>query len=108
MRACLTIEVGEGTPRVCELAMDRPVTLGRTRTNSIVLQDEHASRWHAEIYSEGGRWLIRDCGTLNGTKVNGQRIQQPTALTNGQVIGIGDTRLRLQLNGAPRPDGPTL
>jgi Nif-specific regulatory protein len=100
MHARLTIESGDGTPRACELPPDRPVTLGRNRSNTIVLQDQHASRWHAEIYLEDGRWLIRDCGTLNGTKLNGQRIQQPTPLANGNLIGIGDTRLRVQLNGA--------
>src|SRR6516165_7661565 len=100
MRACLTIEAGDGSPRACELPPDRHVTLGRNRTNTIILQDQHASRWHAEIYLENGRWIIRDCGTLNGTKLNGQRIQQPTPLVNGHIIGIGDTRLRVHLNGA--------
>ncbi|HMF12636.1 MAG TPA: sigma 54-interacting transcriptional regulator, partial [Gemmataceae bacterium] len=100
-----TIEVGDGTPRTCKLEPDRPVTLGRNRSNTIVLQDEHVSRWHAEIYLEDGCWLIRDCGTVNGTKLNGQRIQQPTALADGQLICLGDTRLRIHLNGAPSGAG---
>jgi transcriptional regulator with GAF, ATPase, and Fis domain len=104
MRACLTIEAGEGIPRTLELGPDRPVTLGRNRGNTIILHDEHASRSHAEIYLEDGHWFLRDCGTLNGTKLNGERIQQPTLLTDRDVIGIGDTRLRLRLGPASQAD----
>ena len=68
MHARLTIEAGEGTPNHCNLAPDRVVTLGRNRSNSVVLSDKHASRWHAEVVYEDGRWLLRDCGTLNGTR----------------------------------------
>src|SRR5262245_15042619 len=107
MQASLTIEVGEGAPRVCELQRDRTVTLGRHRSNTIVLQDKHASRWHAEIYADAGRWMIRDCGTLNGTRIDGQRIQEPTPLVDGHTIAIGDTRLRVCVNGATLAEAAT-
>src|SRR5262249_9333395 len=101
MRACLTIEVGEGTPRICELPLGQIVTLGRNRGNTVVLKDEHVSRWHAEIYQEASRWFIRECDPLKGPKLDGQRIQQPMPLADGQLIGLGDTRLRVHLNGVP-------
>jgi two-component system response regulator HydG len=97
MHARLSIEAGEGTPALCNLTPDRVVTLGRNRSNSVVLQDKHASRWHADVVHEEGRWLLRDCGTLNGTRRNGQRITRPTPLMNGDEIGIGDTVLRFML-----------
>jgi Nif-specific regulatory protein len=97
MDARLSIEAGEGTPLLCQLAPDRVVTLGRNRSNTVVLQDKHASRWHAEVVYEEGRWILRDCGTLNGTRRNGERLQRPTPLTHGDEIGIGDTRLRFVL-----------
>jgi Nif-specific regulatory protein len=110
MRASITIESGEGVPQSCELPTDQPVSLGRNRGNTIVLHDRHASRWHAEIYPETGRWFIRDCGTLNGTRVNGNRILQPVLLADGHAIVIGDTRLRVQINGvvenSAHPNGP--
>src|SRR5689334_14807286 len=111
MLARLTITAGEGFPPVCDLPPRQPVALGRHRANTIVLQDKHASRRHAEIFPDGDLWFIRDCGTLNGTKVNGERIQQPTPLLHGHEIGIGDTRLRFTLvpvpNGPPVRPGPT-
>ena len=100
MRARLTIETGQGDPRVCTLEIERPTTLGRHRKNTIVLHDEHASRWHAEVFHDQGLWLIRDTGTLNGTRVNGTPIAAPTPLEDGQVIGIGRTYLRVALEPA--------
>src|SRR5262245_30703457 len=97
MRAVLTIEDGEGVRTGWELSRDQSVTLGRNRNNAVVLQDRHASRFHAEIYEENGRWFLRDCGTLNGTKLNGQRISQAVPLADGSEIGIGDTRLRFHV-----------
>jgi Nif-specific regulatory protein len=94
MRALLTIESGHGEPRVFDLDPAKHFTLGRHRNNMIVLQDEHASRWHAEIFQDAGRWFIRDLSALNGTRLNGEAIGQQAALENNQVINIGKTTLR--------------
>jgi len=99
MHARLTLEAGDASPTLSILFPDRVVTLGRNRNNSVVLQDRHASRWHAEIVHEEGRWLLRDCGTLNGTKRNGERLQRPTPLLHGDAVAIGDTVFRFLLDG---------
>jgi Nif-specific regulatory protein len=106
MLARLTITAGEGFPPVCDLPPRAPVALGRHRANTIVLQDKHASRRHAEVFARDGRWFIRDFDTLNGTKVNGERIQEPTPLLHGHEIGIGDTRLRFTLVAAGNVAAP--
>src|SRR5262245_13894137 len=100
MRAWVTIESGQAIPTVCELEANQVVKLGRNRSNTIVLHDQHASRWHAEIVPEEGRWLLRDCGTTNGTRLNGLRIQEKTPLGDGSEIRIGDTRLRFHVESA--------
>src|SRR5439155_25078530 len=97
MRVSLVIEAGQGEPRVCPLPPDRTVTLGRHRNNLIVLHDEHASRWHAEVFHEKGRWFIRDFGALNGTRVNGEPIVRQAALEHGHLISIGKTSLRFSV-----------
>lgn len=107
MRAVLSIESGQGEPSTCPLHPDRPVTLGRHRNNLIVLQDEHASRWHAEIFAEDGKWFVRDFGALNGTRLNGQPVVQQAPLEDGSVIGIGKTELRFRIE-APAADDPKL
>jgi Nif-specific regulatory protein len=97
MRARLVIEKGEGSPRYCDLDRQRTATLGRSRDNTIILHDEHASRQHAEVFFENGQWFLRDLDTLNGTFVNGEKITAPVALQNGQMLGIADMRLSFSL-----------
>jgi Nif-specific regulatory protein len=94
MRARLVVVRGDGSPPFCDLNLSSPVTLGRSRDNTIVLHDEHASRQHALVFFEGGQWLLRDCETRNGTRVNSLRVQGDTALKDGHEIAIADMRLR--------------
>lgn len=100
MRARLIVETGAATPQSSALTTGDTVRLGRNSKNDIVVDDPHASRWHAELYYDGTRWLVRDCGTTNGTKVNGVKIQIPTPMESNHVIGIGDTRLRFTLDSS--------
>jgi len=98
MKAWLTVDRGEAIPSSCELIPGQPVTLGRHRNNTIILRDEHASRWHAVVVNEGGRWYINSIGSpINGTRVNGERIAQQMELADGQQIAIGDTCLRFRV-----------
>lgn len=106
MRALLSIEAGRGTPSVCSLDPGTTITLGRHRQNTVVLQDEHASRHHAELVFRDGHWLLRDMGTLNGTRLDGQRIQLPVTLSHGQVIEIGHTRMRFLCEPSPAEAPP--
>ncbi len=96
MRARLTVVAGNAKPPICELQPDSIVRLGRKGTNHVVLSDQHASREHAELYrDESGCWVVRDCPEItNPTRVDGRKIQAPTRLENGQVIAIGEARLR--------------
>jgi Nif-specific regulatory protein len=98
MQALLTIEAEHGEPKVYTLHPEHSVTLGRHRQNIIVLNDEHASRWHAEVFQENGHWIIRDFGALNGTRINGKAIKQQAVLEDGSVISIGKTSLRFSLH----------
>ena len=100
MRAHLKIEKGEGRPSVCNLDPERPATLGRSLESTIVLHDEHVSRRHAEVALQDNRWLVRDFETPNGTRVNGERIENATFLEDGQEIGIGGVTLRFLLGAA--------
>ena len=58
--------------------------------------DPHLSRWHATLRrTAGGGLTIRDLGSSNGTFVNGRRIDETTALTPGDELSLGSTRLRV-------------
>lgn len=78
MRARLIVEAGQANPATLDLKTGRVVKLGRNRGNTVVLKDQHASRWHAEIAPEDGNWILRDCGTTNGTRLDSTRISRAT------------------------------
>lgn len=67
-------------------------TIGRHPESDIFLDDITVSRRHAEIKAEPGRFTVRDVGSLNGTYLNRQRIEQAT-LSNGDELQIGKFRL---------------
>jgi transcriptional regulator with GAF, ATPase, and Fis domain len=71
--------------------------LGRNRDSTLVLQDRHASRRHARVFFRNGSWFISDQQTTNGTRIGGQRIHGDTPLQDGQVIAIGELRLRFHI-----------
>jgi Nif-specific regulatory protein len=97
MRARLTLEGGECLPPTLDLSpTGQPVTLGRSRDNTVVLRDEMASRLHAKIYFEDGQWHVRDFG-LNGTRVDGVRVNGSIELADGQRVKIGEVVLKFVL-----------
>jgi Nif-specific regulatory protein len=104
MRARLTLESGLASPPVCEVDSTVVVHLGRNRDNTLILQDRHASRWHARIFASNGSWYITDQDTTNGTRVDGRPIRGDTPLRDGQQIGIGDTLLRFTILSVARAE----
>jgi len=76
------------------------VTIGRVSDNSIVIDDPQVSRHHASITFEGGQWVLRDLGSTNGTTLNGQLVTAPTVVHEGDMIGLGEVLVSVQLVGA--------
>lgn len=66
-----------------------PYSLGRSPDNDVVIDVPGISRRHAVIghYSDGAQ--LSDCGSQNGTFVNGQRVTGAVMLNNGDVILLG-------------------
>jgi FHA domain-containing protein/zinc ribbon protein len=67
-------------------------TAGRHPDSDIFLDDVTVSRRHAEFYRQGARFTVRDVGSLNGTYVNGERVEE-AELTGGDEVQIGKFRL---------------
>jgi uncharacterized RDD family membrane protein YckC len=89
--------VQEG-PRAGEvIALDQPVlTLGRQRTNDVVLLDDEVSRRHARLEVQGGVLMLWDEASSNGTFLNGAAIVGPTPLHAGDVVEVGTSRFLVQ------------
>lgn len=71
--------------------------VGRARDNSVVIDDESVSKFHARLaLSDDGQLVVADCGSTNGTFVNGTRISKRYPLAPGDRITFGDIELRLE------------
>lgn len=82
------------------------LTIGRSRSNDVVIADGELSRHHAELSCEpGGVWMIKDCGSLNGTQLNGQRVGEATPLRPGDRITLGSTLI--ECGPLPARESPT-
>ncbi|MEK6371664.1 MAG: SpoIIE family protein phosphatase [Acidobacteriota bacterium] len=69
------------------------ITLGRASECTIPIKDRFLSRRHAEIAFDRGRWYVRDCGSVNGTLLNGMKIIEPSPLRAGDRIALGDSEI---------------
>ena len=67
-------------------------TAGRHPESDIFLDDVTVSRRHAEFVREGGGYVVRDVGSLNGTYLNRERIDA-AGLAAGDEVQIGKYRL---------------
>lgn len=70
--------------------------IGRGSDADITIADAGSSRRHAEILWDGERGLLRDLGSTNGTKVDGQKVRE-VALTPDTVFTIGRTDLSFRV-----------
>jgi len=89
------IEEGKEPGRVYEIRKES-LSIGRSRESDIFLEDLAVSRLHASIISLGNNsYALRDEGSANGTKVNGQPVNkyQPYPLQEGDKIQLGQTVL---------------
>ena len=67
-------------------------TAGRHPESDIFLDDVTVSRRHAEFVREGSGFVVRDVGSLNGTYLDRERIEQ-VGLAGGDEVQIGKYRL---------------
>lgn len=69
------------------------ITLGRASDCTIPIRDRFLSRRHAEIVFDSGTFHVRDCGSVNGTLLNGTKIVDSAILRPGDRILLGDSEV---------------
>jgi hypothetical protein len=72
-------------------------SLGRSPTNTIPVDDTFASAEHALVALRSGQWWLEDRKSRNGTTLNEVPLRQPVIITDGDIIGIGNSRFRIEL-----------
>lgn len=66
------------------------LTIGREASNPIAINDAEISRKHSQLVLQGGKYVLTDLGSTNGTFVNGQRLTGQHVLQPGEVISLGE------------------
>ncbi len=74
--------------------IDGDTTIGRGKENIIQVLDPKASRAHAVIRFEYGRYTLEDLGSSGGTRVNGELVST-AELQNDDTITIGETTFKV-------------
>ncbi|MBV9661515.1 MAG: zinc-ribbon and FHA domain-containing protein [Acidimicrobiales bacterium] len=87
----LVVKRGPNAGSRFALSKDR-TTIGRHPDSDIFLDDVTVSRRHAEVVHNNGRFTVTDAGSLNGTYLNRERIEQAD-MHSGDELQIGKFRL---------------
>jgi len=95
-------ELSPGT-RIPLLAI---TSIGRSLTNTLVIEDDFVSSEHALLTLRGPQWWLEDLGSRNGTYLNALPISSETIVTSGDIISIGrtDIKVDLSINGRINQD----
>jgi pSer/pThr/pTyr-binding forkhead associated (FHA) protein len=80
------------------------VTVGRGLEADLVLRDVRASKEHARVQVQGGRLVLTDLDSSNGTAVNDRPVTEPVPLAPSDEVRIGRTRIFFELIADLAPD----
>lgn len=84
-----------GESKTNEVQLKLPTIIGRGREGvSLTLPHALVSRKHTEIFEVKGQLFVNDLGSLNGTFVNNQRIDQKTLLKPNELLTLGNVTFR--------------
>jgi two-component system, cell cycle response regulator len=94
-RSALTLHVIKG-PRAGEvLTVDRgDAVLGRGEDADLRIQDPSLSRTHVRFERDGDTLTVTDLDSMNGTLVEGQRVQGTQRLKSGDLLTLGNVVVR--------------
>ncbi len=103
----IRMKIGE-RERGVEVPLSKAICLGRVDPGSDVFPDvdlsEHApsrniSRRHASIRKQEGKVMVEDIGSVNGTYLNGKRLNAflPETLQTGDVLHLGKLRIEVEI-----------
>ncbi len=92
----LSVERGPKELRGVSVVVRGPVIVGRAPGADIVIGAGYVSGRHARFSLMGQNLFVEDLGSTNGTGVDGQLIDGPTALHNNDVVNVGDVAIRVR------------
>lgn len=85
-----------GKANKAEVPLKLPATLGRGRDTQLTIAHPTVSRHHCQVYELDGVLMVKDKGSLNGTYIDGERIDADRILRPGQTLTIGPLTFRAE------------
>jgi hypothetical protein len=73
------------------------LSIGRSKECDVRIDDRYASGLHARVFSRGGRYMVEDMNSTNGTLLNGATLVGEAELIDGDTVQIGDTVFRFEV-----------
>ncbi len=70
------------------------ILVGRGDACDLILDDPFVSTEHAEFAVNAGTTVLKDLGSTNGSRVNGEWVTAPVTLFDGDIVQFGNVRLR--------------
>lgn len=114
----VTFQIISGMEQGRTIQLPTPVTIGREEENSLRLNDDRVSRFHAKIQEDSDHIVLTDLDSTNGTRVNGLPVQM-RVLQVGDHISVGrsilvfgspeevEAKLRGSMSAGEAADSPT-
>ena len=88
----LRLVVTVGNAAGAQIEVEDELEIGRmARGDGNLAGDIEISRRHARIWRDGSAYMLEDLGSMNGTFVNGRRLEAPFTLSSGDEIQMGGT-----------------
>lgn len=86
-----SVTIREKSGQVYTFHFDKPeIMIGRVKGNDVILPKQNISKRHALVRVQGGRFIVEDLGSTNGTYVNGHRIATPVEIGSEDKVYLGD------------------
>lgn len=92
----LLIKILRGSARERERTFSSSIRIGRSPDCEFQILDRATSKVHVKLNAEEGQWWIQDCGSKNGTFLNGKKIQH-APIPEDSTIELGRRGPKLQL-----------
>jgi len=105
--ARIWVSAGGAAPRSVPLAGERTV-VGRSPQADLTLEDEAVSWNHLEIEQRGQVLMATDLDSRNGTALNGEPLDRPRRLRDGDTLIVGGHRLEISTATSPTPVAATV
>ena len=94
-RVCITVPGKNAQPY--RFSLDRKVVrLGRGSDNDLVIDTPSVSSYHCEMHRIEGGYILKDCDSTNGVKLDGTRMEV-IDLSNEAEVHVGDAELDFEL-----------